>query len=159
VWDLVTGISPALNFIWESRTHRLIAGYDFTAELYLRDPNRDNAFNTQNFNLDGMWRATEHLTLNLTDTFSASTDTNLISPAGVSAGRNRSWGTRSRQASPTQLDERTTLRGAGSWSALRFAGSELDDSDIHRVSAARSGRRYHAHEGADDVAPAALLVG
>ena len=92
MWDLVTGISPALNFIWESRTHRLIAGYDFTAELYLRDPNRDNAFNTQNFNLDGMWRATEHLTLNLTDTFSASTDTNLISPADVSAGRNRSWG-------------------------------------------------------------------
>src|SRR5262249_56479802 len=49
VWDLVTGISPALNFIWESRTHRLIAGYTFTAELYLRDPNRDNAFNTQKF--------------------------------------------------------------------------------------------------------------
>lgn len=130
MWDLVTGISPALNFIWESRTHRLIAGYDFTAELYLRDPNRDNAFNTQNFNLDGMWRATEHLTLNLTDTFSASTDTNLISPAGVSAGRNRSWGTRSRQASPTQLDERTTLRGAGSWSVpgLRGASSTTPTS-------------------------------
>ena len=60
-WDLITGVTPALNFIWESRTHRLIAGYNFTAESYLRDSSRDNAFNTQNFNLDGMWRLTERL--------------------------------------------------------------------------------------------------
>ena len=43
-WDLITGITPAINFIWESRTHRLIAGYNFTAELFLRDSTRDNAF-------------------------------------------------------------------------------------------------------------------
>src|SRR5205823_5758592 len=66
-WDLITGITPAINFIWESRTHRLLAGYNFTSELYLRDPTRDNAFNTQNFTLDSMWRVTEQLTLTLTD--------------------------------------------------------------------------------------------
>src|SRR5205814_1097227 len=74
-WDLITGITPAINLIWESRTHRLIAGYNFTAELYLRDPTRDNAFNTQNFNLDGMWRASERLTLTLADAYTATTDT------------------------------------------------------------------------------------
>jgi hypothetical protein len=79
--------------IWESRTHRLIAGYNFTAELYLRDPGRDNAFNHQNFILDGMWRATERLTLTLTDGFTATTDTNLISPEGVPVGRDRSFAT------------------------------------------------------------------
>src|SRR5947207_5855265 len=90
-WDLITGITPAINFIWESRTHRLIAGYNFTAELYMRDSGRDNAVNAQNFTLDGMWRATERLTLTLTDGLTATTDTNLISPEGVSVGRNRSW--------------------------------------------------------------------
>jgi len=135
-WDLITGISPALNFILQSRTYRLLAGYNFTAELYLRDPGRDNAFNTQNFYLDGTWRATERLTLSLTDNFSASTDTNLVSPSGVSVGRNRSWGYSLGPGVAYQLDERTTVRGGGSWTVQRFDRSDLDDSDIYRVNAA-----------------------
>jgi hypothetical protein len=127
-WDLITGITPAINFIWESRTHRLIAGYNFTAELYLRDSSRDNAFNHQNFNLDGMWRVTERLTLNLTDGFSATTDTNLISPEGVSVGRNRSWGNVVAAGAAYKLDEFTTVRGGGSWAVQRFTRGELDDS-------------------------------
>jgi hypothetical protein len=133
-WDLITGITPAINFIWESRTHRLLAGYNFTAELYLRDPTRDNAFNTQNFTLDGMWRATEQLTLTLTDGFTATTDTNLVSPEGVSVGRNRSWGNVLAAGAAYQLDLLTTVRGGGSWAVQRFERSELDSSDVYRAN-------------------------
>jgi hypothetical protein len=135
-WDLITGISPGLNFIWESRTHRLLAAYNFTAELYLRNPAFDNAFNTQNFNLDGTWRASEHLTLWLTDGLSASTDTNLIAPQGASSGRNRAFGNSLNGGAVYQFDEKTTVRGGGSWSAQRFARSELDDSDVYRGNVA-----------------------
>jgi hypothetical protein len=133
-WDLITGITPAINFIWESRTHRLLAGYNFTSELYLRDPTRDNAFNTQNFTLDAMWRATEHLTLTLTDGFTATTDTNLVSPEGVSTGRNRSWGNVLAGGAAYQLDLLTTVRGGGSWAVQRFERSELESSDVYRVN-------------------------
>jgi hypothetical protein len=133
-WDLITGITPAINLIWESRTHRLVAGYNFTAELYLRDPGRDNAFNTQNFNLDGMWRASERLTLTLADAYTATTDTNLISPSGVSVGRNRSWGNALSGGAAYKLDDFTAARGGASYAVQRFSRSELDDSDVYHAN-------------------------
>ena len=133
-WDLITGITPAINLIWESRTHRLIAGYNFTAELYLRDPTRDNAFNTQNFNLDGMWRASERLTLTLADAYTATTDTNLISPAGVSVGRNRSWGNALSGGAAYKLDDFTAVRSGASYAVQRFSRGELDDSDVYHAN-------------------------
>jgi hypothetical protein len=133
-WDLITGITPGLNFLWESRTHRLLAAYNFTAELYMREPGRDNAFNTQNFVLDGTWRATERLTLTATDAFTATTDTNLISPAGVSVGRNRSNGNTLAAGAAYQINEFTTVRGGASYALQRFSRNDLDDSDIYRAS-------------------------
>jgi hypothetical protein len=133
-WDLITGITPGINFIWESRTHHLFAGYNFTAELYLREPGRDNAFNHQNFTLDGMWRATEHLTLTLTDGFTATTDTNLISPEGVSVGRDRSFGNVLAGGAAHQTEDFTTVRGGASYAVQRFERTELDDSDVYRIN-------------------------
>jgi hypothetical protein len=133
-WDLITGITPALNFIWESRTHRVAAGYNFTAELYLREPGRDNAFNTQNAMLDTMWHATERLTLTLTDGFTATTDTNLIAPEGVSVGRDRSFGNVLAGGAAYKLDEFTTLTGGASYALQRFSREELDDSDVYRIN-------------------------
>jgi hypothetical protein len=132
-WDLITGITPGLNLIWESRTHRLVAGYNFTAELYLRDPGRDNAFNTQNFTLDAMWRASERLTLTAADTLTATTDTNLISPSGVSVGRNRSWGNTLTGGAAYKFDEFTTAHGGASYAVQRYSRRELDDSDVYHA--------------------------
>jgi hypothetical protein len=133
-WDLITGITPAINFIWESRTHRLLAGYNFTSELYLRDPTRDNAFNTQNFTLDALSRVTEQLTLTLTDGFTATTNTNLVSQESVATGRNRSWGNVLAGGAAYQLDLLTTVRGGGSWAVQRFERAELESSDVYRVN-------------------------
>ena len=85
--DWITGFTPALNVIYESATYRLSAGYNFTAEMYARDPDRNAAFNRQNFDLDTQWQPTEQLTLTLLDGFTFSTDTNVIAPEGVSTGR------------------------------------------------------------------------
>src|SRR5207237_9060559 len=128
------GLTPELYFTLGSRTPRLLAGYNFTSELYLRDPTRDNAFNTQNFTLDSMWRATEQLTLTLTDGFTATTDTNLVSPEGVSTGRNRSWGNVLAAGAAYHLDLLTTVRGGGSWAVQRFQRSEREGPAEHRAN-------------------------
>jgi hypothetical protein len=132
-WDLITGITPALNVIYESATYRLSAGYNFTAEMYMRDPDRNSAFNRQNLNLDTMWRPTEQLTLTLTDVFAFSTDTNLISPEGVSTGRDRSWSNSLGGGVAYRLDTLTTVRTAASWTTQQYNAEELQDSDVYRI--------------------------
>jgi hypothetical protein len=133
--DFITGITPALNVIYESATYRLSAGYNFTAEMYARDPDRNAAFNRQNLNLDTMWRPDEQLTLTLTDVFALSTDTNLIAPEGVSTGRDRSWSNTLAGGAAYRIDPFTTVRGSASYALLRFNADELQDSDVFRIDA------------------------
>jgi hypothetical protein len=133
--DFITGITPAINVIMESTTYRLSAGYNFTAEMYARDPDRNSAFNRQNFNLDTLWRPDDQLTVTLTDDFAFSTQTNLISPEGVSTGRDRSYSNSLAGGAAYRLDPRTTVRGGASYTLQRFNASELDDSDVYRIDA------------------------
>lgn len=132
-WDFITGITPALNVIYESATYRLAAGYNFTAEMYARDPDRNAAFNRQNFNLDTLWRPTEQLTLTLTDAFAFSTDTNVLSAEGVSTGRDRAWSNSLGGGVAYRIDTFTTVRGGASYTVQRFNADELQDSDVYRI--------------------------
>jgi Putative MetA-pathway of phenol degradation len=134
--DFITGFTPALNIIYESPAYRLAAGYNFTAEMYARDPNRNAAFNRQNFDLDTLWRPTEQLTLSLVDGFQFSTDTNLISPEGVSTGRDQAWSNTVRGGVGYRLDPLTTLRAGASYQVQRYQSSALEDSDIYRFDVA-----------------------
>jgi hypothetical protein len=135
-WDFITGITPAVNLILESATYRLSAGYNFTAELYARHPDRNEAFSRQNFNVDALWRPSEQLTLTLTDTFAFAFDTNLISPEGVSTGRDRSYSNGLAGGAAYRLDNFTTVRGGASYTLQRFDAEELQDSDVYRADAA-----------------------
>ena len=132
-WDIITGITPAVSIILESATYRLAAGYNFTAELYERDPDRNAAFNRQNFNGDAQWRPTEQLTLTATDTFAFSTDTNLISAEGVSTGRDRAWSNTLGGGIAYRISPLTTVHGAASYTVQRFNASDLQDSDVYRA--------------------------
>jgi hypothetical protein len=134
-WDFITGITPALNVIYESATYRLAAGYNFTAEMFARNPDRNAAFNRQNFDLDTMWRPTEQLTLTLTDAFTFATNTNVLSAEGVATGRDRSWSNSLGGGAAYRIDPFTTVRGAASYNVLRFNDDELQDSDVYRVDA------------------------
>jgi len=132
-WDFITGITPAINVILESRTYRLSAGYNFTAEFYARDQSQNSAFNHQNFLLDALWRVSERLTLTASDTFNATTDTNLVGPEGVSTGRNRSWGNNLAAGASYRFDERTSVHGGASYGLQRFESKDLDASDVYRA--------------------------
>lgn len=134
--DWITGITPAVNVILESPTYRLSAAYSFTAEMYARQPNRNAAFNQQNFVLDTLWRPTEQLTLTLLDAFTFSTDTNLISAEGVATGREEAWANRLRGGIGYRLDPQTTVRAGGSYTIQRFDTDELEDSDVYTADIA-----------------------
>jgi hypothetical protein len=129
--DWITGFTPALNVIYESATYRLSAGYNFTAEMYARDPDRNAAFNRQNFDLDTLWRPTEQLTLTLLDGFTFSTDTNVIAPEGVSTGRDEAWSNRLRGGIAYLIDPQTTVRGGAGYTVQRYEDPDREDSDVY----------------------------
>jgi hypothetical protein len=134
-WDFITGITPALNVILESTTYRLAAGYNFTAEMYAREPDRNAVFHRQNFDLDTTWRPTEQLTLTLTDALSFSTDTNLIAAEGVATGRDNAWSNALGGGAAYVIDPFTTVRAGASYTVLRFDSDDLQDSDAYRANA------------------------
>jgi hypothetical protein len=134
--DFITGFTPALNVIYESATYRLAAGYNFTAELYARDPNRNAAFNRQNFDLDTLWRPTEQLTLTLIDAFTFSTDTNLVSAEGVATGRDQAWSNILTGGVAYRFNPLTTMRAGASYQVQRYESEALEDSDIYRFDVA-----------------------
>jgi hypothetical protein len=134
--DFITGITPALNVNLESTTYRLTAGYNFTAEMYANNPNRNAAFNRQNFDLDTEWRPSEQLTLSLIEGFALSTDTNLISPEGVSTGRGRAWSNSLRGGLGYRLDTFTTLRTGAAYRVQRYDSLGRQDSDIYSADVA-----------------------
>lgn len=134
-WDLITGFTPGLTLTVEDPLYRLALGYNFTAEIYARDEDRNNAFNRQNFSLDSFYRVTPQLTLSLTDSFSFSTDTNLIAAEGVSTGRDRSWSNSVTPGLSWQATPLTTFRLFGSNTIQRFESDELRESDVYKVDA------------------------
>jgi hypothetical protein len=129
--DFITTIQPGLAVSFESPTYRLAAGYSFSADMYAREPGRNAAFDRQNFDLDTQWRPTEQLTLTLLDTFLFTTNTNLISPEGVSTGRDRAWTNSLRGGAAYRLSPFTTLRGGGSYTVQRYNSAALEDADIY----------------------------
>lgn len=132
-WDFVTGFTPGLAFEVERPTYRLLATYDFTAEIFARHPDENHVFDRQNFLLDAVYRPTSRLTLTFTDTFTFTNDTNLVAAEGVSTGRDRSWGNDLGASVAWQVDARTTLRGGVGWSTQRFDDPGLIDSDTYRL--------------------------
>ena len=134
--DFITTIQPGLSLSLESATYRLVAGYSFSADMYARDPNRNAAFDRQNFDLDTQWRPTEQLTLTLLDTFLMTTNTNLISPEGVATGGNSAWSNALRGGIGYRLTPFTTLRGGASYTVLRYDSAAVEDANIYTADVA-----------------------
>lgn len=132
-WDFVTLLSPGLVLEVESPTYRLAASYSFTSEIYARHPELNEAFNRHTFNLDAFWRATPRLTLTVFDTLAFSTNTNVIAPEDVATGRDEAFSNALGAGASYALDARTTVRGGGSWTTLRFDDDVLIDSDTLRA--------------------------
>lgn len=132
-WDLITSFTPGITLEAERATYRVAAGYSFTADLYARHETLNRAFDHQNFYLDLLYRATPRLTLTLSDTLTYSTGTNLISPDGVSVGRDQAWSNGLSGSLAYALDPRTTAHLGGAWTVQRYDRDELVDSDAYRA--------------------------
>lgn len=135
--DFVTGFTPGITLAVERSTYRLLAGYNFTAEVYWKEENeaRNDAFSRHNLDVDGLWRLDPRWTLTLTDVFAFTSDTNLLAPEGVSVGREEAYSNTLTGSVAYALTRLTTLRGTASWSLLRFDDEELQDSDVYRADA------------------------
>ena len=132
-YDFITGFTPGIAFAMERPTYRLAAGYNFTAEIFARDPAETHAFDRQNFFLDSLWKVDPFLTLSLTDTFIYSPDTNLVSTSGVASGRDRSYSNVLGALASYRLSEFWSLRAGGSYTLERFGRQGLEDSDVYRA--------------------------
>ena len=131
-WDVVTGITPGLTLNLETPTYRLTAGYNFTAEVWARNPDRNAVFDRQNFSLDGFYRLSPDVVLTLTDTFALNTDTNLIATERVSTGSGGGWSNTVTPGVTWQIDPLMQLRTTGSYAMQRFNDAAQAESDVFR---------------------------
>jgi hypothetical protein len=137
VWDLVTTITPGIQFTAEQQTWRFDVGYDFDARLYARDPDRNNGFGRQFFFLDSFYRVTPEFTVSLDDQLTYDSGINAFSPQGiVSTGRNTSWTNTLRPGVTWDLNRLTTTRAFAAWTVDRFSGPGLRDIDTYRADVA-----------------------
>jgi hypothetical protein len=132
-WDLVTRFTPGIALEWESVLHRVAAAYSFTADLFAREPQLNRGFDRHDFFLDALYRVTPRLTLSLVDTFTYDLETNLLSPEGVSVGRDQAFANTLGGAVAWVVKPRTTLRAGASWAVQRFDREDLFDSDVYRA--------------------------
>lgn len=133
--DFITGFTPGITLGIERATYRLLAGYNFTAEVYWKEENqaRNDAFSRHNLDVDGEWRVDPRWTLGLTNVFAFTSDTNLLAPEGVSTGRQEAHANTLTGSVAHALTRLTTLRATASWALLRFEDDEVRDSDIYRA--------------------------
>src|SRR5207253_10038098 len=127
-WDLVTSIVPGVVFDWENPNYHLIATYDFVARLYARVPERNSAFDRQDFTLDAFYRVNPQFAVSLLDGFRFTTGINVLAPEGVVTGFDKSWSNTIKPGASLKLDQFTELRGSAAWTTTRFESKGQRDS-------------------------------
>jgi hypothetical protein len=135
VSDFILGFSPGIAVAVESQTYRLIGSYSFTSEIYADETQLNDAFARHNLFVDGTYRATPLLTLTLNESFIVANTPNTVTVETVSTGRTRSTSNTLSPGIAYQLDPRTTLRGRGIWTLLRFDTDTSFDSDTYGAEA------------------------
>lgn len=131
-WDVITGITPGITVNLEAPTYRLTAAYNFTAEIWARNPDRNAAFDRQNFTFDAFYHVRPDVILTLTDTFALNTDTNLIAAERVSTGSGGGWSNTVTPGVIWQIDPLLQLRTSGAYTMQRYDDAEQAESDIFR---------------------------
>jgi hypothetical protein len=133
--DFILGITPGVRLVLERATHRWAAGYSFTAEKYMDHPELDDAFQQQNFFIEGFHRIDPRLTLTLNEVFIEDKNSNLVTEEAVAIGRRTS---RSNTFSPGltwRFAPQTALRTSFSYVLQRFDDELAFDSNVYRLSA------------------------
>lgn len=134
--DFVTGFTPGFSLTLQSPIYQVTLGYSFTAEIYAREHELNDALARQRLTLDALYRVNPRLTLGLAEVFSSDNNSNLANPAGVSTGRTRTTSNSLAPSVAFDIDPLTTLRLSGAWTIQRFDSPTSLDSDTYRIVAA-----------------------
>jgi len=145
--DFITQFTPGLLLQAQQPGFQFLSSVNFTAEIYAKESELDNAANRINFFTTVTYEAKPGVTLSLSDNFSFSRDTSsTVAISGVSSGRRDGWSNVLSPALSVQLTPRTTWRLYGSYALERFTnnsnsssnggsntGSNNGDSNIYRI--------------------------
>ena len=131
-WDFVGRVSPAILLVANRANYQLSLSYATVAELYARESNLSSALANHSFVGAGTHRATQSLTLSLTDSFVWDRNSGVV--AGFATGREESWTNTITRACRGGLRRRIPGTSADPSSVLRFQGSGSGlDSDSVRI--------------------------
>jgi hypothetical protein len=148
--DFITQFTPGLTLQAQQPGFQLLSSFNFTAEIYAKETELDNAANRIYFLTSVSYQATPSVTLSLTENLAFSRDnSNTATISGVSSGRGETWSNVLAPAVSVQLTPRTTWRVSGAYTLERFSsnsgsnsgsnnrgsnnGSNNGDSNIYRV--------------------------
>ena len=131
--DFITQFTPGVTLQMQQPGLRLTAGYNFTAEIYAQHSEFNDAANRQNLVTSVSYDATPGVTLNLTETFYYSKNSNAVAPSSVSSGRQSSLSNVFAPALSVQATQRMTWRLSGAYSLERYSGPNSQDSNIYRI--------------------------
>src|SRR5215831_897207 len=108
--DFITNFSPALILYANQPSYRLTAGYSFSAALYAKGTQPNEAFQSQNFIGSGSWLVARGFTLSASDSFAYNKSaTNLVAVQGFSTGRQESLSNTFSPAMSWQITPMNTL--------------------------------------------------
>ena len=140
-WDFVTGFTPGIAITLRQPTYSLSAAYNFTAEIYARHSDLNNAANRQNLALNATYQVSPRLGLTLVEYFTYDRNTNASSVNQVSTGRRASWSNTISPGLNYQITPLTTGRLYGAYTLQRF-DKTTDERDALDVGGAHDSNTY-----------------
>ena len=132
--DFITQFTPGVVLQMQQPGFQLLSSFNFTAEIYAKNTELDNAANRLNFLTSAFYQASPGVSLTLTDNLSYNRNSNASAISGVSSGREASWSNVIAPAVSVQLTPRTAWRVSGGYTLERFgSGTNSQNSNIYRV--------------------------
>jgi len=143
--DFITQFTPGVTLQAQQPGLQLFSNFNFTAEIYAKNSELDNAANRLAFLTSVFYQATQRVSLTLTESLGYNRNSNLVAVSGVSSGRESSWVNVIAPAVSVQLTPRTTWRVYGSYTLERFGSGETNSSSQN--SSSQSSNLYHVGTG------------
>jgi hypothetical protein len=136
--DFIGNIVPGFTLGLQRPNYQLSAGYNFGAEFYAEESERNSIARSQQLFLDYFYQVTPRVTFLLSELFVFDRESNVVSTSGISAGFEDAWRNTLTARLAFQATQRTSLSVSASYSLLRYTDSAetgAQDSDTYRIGA------------------------
>jgi hypothetical protein len=136
--DFITQFTPGVMLQAQQPGLTLLSSFNFTAEIYAKNPELDGAANRLNFLTSVFYQATQRVSLTLTESLVYNrNNSNFATVTGVSNGNQAGWINTIAPGMTMQLTPRTTWRTYGSYTLERFGSGGTSttsaNSNIYHV--------------------------